>query len=832
VSIAEEPKPRRDAGEPGPPTGGAASAPGREADKPKQPPAGPPPSPDKAAKASTADEATAVAATEDNASLIGSQRSVSYSFIGARFEGATNFGAGANDDRRYNWIERLVAIEREHCASHGDHTDPVFHQACQAFDDFRIIVLRHQQGCQIRAEALLKRISHWASGRERACKLLGVPNDFALPLSELATPGDWPEHFHGSLIMLERRQEPMTTRFLSANNSVGVRSLCQRLAASDTRLIIALAAEWDSNEGSLDPFDKSARTLEVTHADRPERIAAVEMGESAFDAVPRIVAGLFQGLKVDEFCALVDELAAGLHKLPEVPPPELAEGKKPPPSPPTRLQRWQAGDIDLVLGELGVRYLVSSPDASASAWASRTGGYYLADERNPYGEPGWVIAHHPALLAGRADHLLDRYLGGTPSDRFREAFLAALARLEGAGVREVSADWLLKGWARARAVQVDLDAAARNFVALLEYLQPDNASAELARSVIDRLAGELVESELGFQQEAGTAPLHRGLGEQAQSDEQADAHLLWEKLVGDPDCGEAARTLSERQTALCWLLLRLSRRWPVDVARAVARVLCEVADASTPWRDMARALETLDGVPRFAAVVLDHLLKLSLTIAPDLWTCFAGGVAQAYEASAREALAHAAAPKARLSAASAQAAANGQRLAFACLHALAPRVYATDERQLPPMRLLKLVGPGNSALGDGPALIGRLLAMSHVDVDMNPALGSAGQGELPAADIVRFLRALTLGLQGDETLTPEDVNHTLAQVGGALRAALPSQLRRDLTQQARESLESLIGARDHFESTGERAPLTEMKRRIRATQAIVRNLAAPATSPA
>lgn len=747
-------------------------------------------------------------------------------FLGCEI-GIVQFGATGVSESRRTWSEQLIAVQRDDYAGVGDESDPVFAQACAALSSFRVVVLRHQNGCQQRAESLLKQVSYWATGREPHRKLLGVANDFALQLGELAMPEAWPQQFHGSLVMLERRQEPMTTRFLSSNNSAKIKMLCQRLESSDARLLITLAAEYDAGEGSLDPFDKCIRTLEVANAAKPPPAEARLAVESSFDVIPRMIAGLFEGLKVEEFRALVDDLAVGLDPLQTASAPSPDDAKSlQRAAEPTRHQRWKAGEIDHVLAELGVQYVVSGVESSASNRGGRASGYYLADSGSSlYGEPGWVITRNPMLLANRCDRLLDRYLGSAMSARFGEAFMALVARLDGAGVREASAEWLMAGWKRAISASAEVDAAAKSLCALVEYLQPSDGRADLALAVIDRLASGVVEAELLFQHEAGLAPLVGAL-EALTVEGQVDAGRLWEQLMVDADVGVSAQRMSESLSASLWAMLRLSSRWPAEVARAVARVLAEVTAPATPWRRMARDLQPLDLAPRLVPRTLDNLLNRVVPFAPAVWTGFAKGVVLAFESSVREALARPVGWRCA-SSASERLAEEGQRLALASLCSLAPHVYSAINEEW-----LKLIVPIDASTAEVPGLLGRLLAMSRLESDVEPALWLAGQGELSATDIVRFLRGIAIGLQQSKVLRQEEAGPLLSQLTDGLRDLLPLNLRRELQQRARDSVESLVALRDHLEEIEARDSLAEIRRRIRATQAVIRNLSAPKQSTA
>lgn len=440
--------------------------------------------------------------------LLGSPR---FNFYGSTFKD-TAFGAG-QAERRISWAETLRRVDHTDCAGFGDAADALFDEACLIWQSHQIIVLRHQQGGLERAEVLLKRVAFWAGTHEPALKLMGVPNDRALPLGDLSTDDAWPVDSHGALVMLERRQEPMTTRFLSTTNQVAIKALHDRLRDRRSRLLISIAAEWDAGEGRLEPFHKLVKTLEIGPGARPAEPVPTRADESAFDAIPRIVAGLFEGLGVDEFKELVDALAADLAPpVTAAPPPMEAAAKGPPPPPPapppkTRHQRWLEGDVDRVLADLGVRYVASAAEPGATPGRTRSVGYGLADAYSPYAEPGWVIAHHPSLLASRAGALLDRYLGHSEaSQRFRDAFLGTLARLDSAGVRALTVGWLMEAWRRTVLAPTDLDVASNRLRALVEYLDfgGHQSGASLPQPLIETLGKEIVEHEIELQATTGS----------------------------------------------------------------------------------------------------------------------------------------------------------------------------------------------------------------------------------------------------------------------------------------------------------------------------------------
>lgn len=750
----------------------------------------------------------------------------SYTFFGNTFN-ETSFACARDGEQRATWASAMRWIERIDCEFCPDGPDPVFDAACQAWADQSIIVLRHQQGAMHRAEQLLHRLAHWATGAEASLRLLGVANDVVLPLGDLAADEAWPADSHETLLLVQRRQDQKTTLFLSSNNGVGVKALRERLRARKSRLLISVAAEWDAGEGELDPFDKSVRTLEVTSATHRTAAQRVDDQESPFDAVPRIVASLFEGLGVAEFKALVDDLRTGI-ALPATP--VAASTSSPAASPPaklTRHERWLAGHIDQVLGELGVRYVVSAADVGPMSGKTRATGYSLADPASPYAESGWVIAHHPALLAGRADSLLDRYLfDDQASARYRESFLGALARLDAAGVRSVSAEWLMQAWQRAVLRQADPGAISERLYALVEYLSSDSQESEprLLTSVIKALSGEVIACELRFQLEQGLQPLRTVLVAVANQDAPAETRDFWTLLRETTAAGSAIRELERRQLTSLWALLLLARRWPRVVAVALARVLDETAAPASPWGQAAAELPSLNSVPRYAALALHYLMALAAAEVPKVWRSVAGGIVLACEADVRACLAATANPRAKATA-ERPCGIQGQRLAFLCLEALAPQLNPDGRERSAIARLELLSMPEDHYAGDA-SMIGRLLAMAHLEVGEEPRLGVAGAGVLPGADIVRFLRAVALDLQADDEVEASQAADALVRIASGVRAVLPLQHRRGLIGRCRESLAAQQATREEFEANDDIDMVRVMRRRIRATQAVLRCLSA------
>jgi hypothetical protein len=735
---------------------------------------------------------------------------------------------------RVTWASALRHIERGDCDTVIDETDPVFASACQAWAEQRIIVLRHQKGELHRAERLLLQLSHWASGRNAALKLMGVPNDVVLPLGDLAADEAWPADSDGALLLVQRRRDPKTTLFFSSNNGVGVRALHERLRARNSRLLISVAAEWDDGEGRLDPFDKSVKTLEVTSsANRQPGIQAADE-DSPFDAVPRLVASLFEGLGVEEFHAVVEDLLSGIAApAPVAPAPASQATPREPardsaalasaPVPPSRHLRWLAGDVDRVLAELGVHYAVAHAAIGPVPAKTLGAGYCLADAASPYAEPGWVIARHPALLARRASSLMDRYLASdSSSPRFRDAFLVTLARLDATGVRPVSSDWLVGAWHRAVAQQAPPDQIGERLFTLLEYLASDSQDGEsrLVLPLIEALADHVVSEELRFQAEAQAEWLHEVCRQEA-SEGDAGPYAAWQRLGGGPLAGAVGR-LKARQTTALWALLLLSRRWPRPVAEALARVLDQVSAPGTPWGLAESALPPLRFVARFAALALHHLLALSASHAPDVWISASTGAIQRFGEAVREAFDREA--KRQAPASTRQGGAlHGQRLAFLCLCTLAPLIEpeAPDASVLRRLELLPQEGrrPPNDA-----ALIGRLLAMAHFAAEEQPRLGPAGAGILPAGEMVDFLRAVTLEMQGDEQVSAPQAGNALRDIGAGLRSVLTLQQRRELMALVRSSIEAQQMVRDDYERDEQIEKVRLMRRCIRASQAVLRSL--------
>lgn len=749
----------------------------------------------------------------------------SYTFFGNTFN-ETSFAGARGGEQRATWASALRWIERSDCEFDPGGSDPVFDAACQAWMDQSIIVLRHQQGAMDRAEQLLHRLAHWATGEESSLRLLGVANDVVLPLGDLAAEEAWPADSHETLLLVQRRQDQKTTLFLSSNNGVGVKALREMLRTRKSRLLISVAAEWDAGEGRLDPFDKSVRTFEVTSATQRTAAPPIDAQESPFDAVPRIVASLFEGLGVAEFKALVDDLSTGI-ALPVAPAAAITNSPDaPPPAKLTRHERWLAGHTDQVLGELGVRYAVSAAEVGPMSGKTRAAGYSLADPSSPYAESGWVIAHHPALLAGRADSLLDRYLfDDRASARYRESFLRTLARLDAAGVRSVSAEWLMEAWQRAVLSQADTSEISERLYALVEYLSSDSHDPEprLLTSVTKALVREVVACELRFQREQGLQPL-RAVLRVANKDAFTETRDFWTLLRETTAAGPAIRELEKRQLTSLWALLLLARRWPRAVTEALVRVLDETAATSSPWGQAAVELPSLNSVPRYAALSLHYLMALAAAEVPHVWVSVVRGVVLAREGAVRACLAAAANPRAK-PAAERQCGIQGQRLAFLCLEALAPQL-DPDGRERSALARLELLSMPEDHIGVDAGMVGRLLAMAHLDVEEEPVLGVAGAGMLPAADIVRFLRNVVLNLQADDKVEDAQVAGALASIGAGVRAVLPLQHRRGLIGRCRESLAAQQATREAFEAADAIDMLRLMRRRIRATQTVLRSLSA------
>jgi hypothetical protein len=745
-----------------------------------------------------------------------------YNFSGTFF--GLSFGDAHHAEKRLTWPMALRRIEPSECYAGRDVPDAVFNAACAVWTTQRIIVLRHQQGALDRAERLLYRLALWANEHDPSLKLMGTANDVVLPLGDLASDEAWPADSHGALVLVQRRQDPKTTLFLCSNNGVGVKGLQERLQARNSRLLISVAAEWDAAEGRLDPFDKSVRTLEVTAVGQRASAARTSDDESSFDAVPRIVASLFEGIGVQEFQSLVDDLLVGIAA------PESAPVVATAPDPAhsfklTRHQRWLTGDVDRVLAELGVRYLVAPTESGLLPGQLRSVGYCLTDPSSPYAESGWVIAHHPALLGRRADSLLDRYLvDDIASNRYREAFRPMLARLDEAGVCTVSADWLMSAWQRALARQVHPGLIGERLFSVVEYLSSDCQGSEpqLALQLINALAADVVASELTFQVELGLQPL-RKLFPRTTDDDLIAPIEVWQRLRAVSAASSAIGTLEYRQITSLWALMLLARRWPRAVAIALARVLDESSAADTPWRQAAVELPALNAVARYASLALHYLLALAACEEPAVWTAVADGVIQAFKDDAQASMST---TTSRAVPASGRGRAVwGQRLAFLCIYALVPQI-ETKERSDSLLCRLDLLSEAERRKAGDDGLIGRLLAMAHLSTDDQPMLGPAGAGTLPVADIVRFLRAIALELQADEDVTATKASDLLLAIAAGLRAVLPRQQRRALLGQARESLESQQLTRDEFEAEDNLDMVRLVRRRIRATQLVLRSLSA------
>jgi hypothetical protein len=745
-----------------------------------------------------------------------------YAFVGNTFYG-TSFGDGHSAaDRRRTWADELKRAERSWFATGTEMADPVFDAACSQWDRFRIVALRYQRGERPRAEKLMRRIVYWASGAEPSRKLLSTSNELTLSLRDLAAPETWPQEHRGSLVYLARRDDPHTARFFSISNDVEVRGLQERLEKTDIRLVVSLAAAGDTTEGALDPFDDSVCTLEVSAARPPERPERSDEPESGFDQVPRIVVGLFPGLGIAEYQKLVTQILPAL--APSAQPGARAAdsmGGSSAARPLSRHERWIAGEVDQVLAELDIRYETGTLGDPSPLADQRPAGYYLASETSPYADPGWIVTTFPALLVNHMDALLDRYLQGNGSPRFQEAFLTCLVRTDSVGVRPVTPQWLMQGWRTSLETQADADLITRQVCSLAIYLHTGDQAAEsgVVHPLIAALAVEAADLETRFQRELAPEPLREALCH-FETRDPPDPMAVWESLQDNPAAQAAVANLGAKQAAALWAVLRLSRDWPEQGAQALAEALRRVTSPVTPWR-ASGATTQLDLVPRFAALNLDHLLSHLLEQWPELWASVAQGVAQVYGGVAAAVMAGE--PASRQTPARQQAASDGQRLALALLTSLESKLWSdhADEMQL--LRTL-CFSMGDTACDC--ALLGRLLAMSCVAVDKEMMLGGAGEGTPSSRAVVRFFRKVAFELQGDEELTRDQVDEALTRLGSGLRAVLPPKARRALVEQTRLVLESQSGQYDYFERTGNRAELAAMRKHVRASRAVLRNLGA------
>ena len=394
------------------------------------------------------------------------------------------------------------------------------------------------------------------------------------------------------------------------------------------------------------------------------------------------------------------------------------------------------------------------------------------------------------------------------------------------GIHDVSADWLVGSLGDALEAKLDTDLAGRRFCALVEYLQSGSKDRnhKFAVSVIERLGIEAANLELMFQKGTGNHQIQMLFTRYEQSDDESRSKSIWEGLANIEELNADRQTFVVRQVGLIWTMLQLGTNWSSQVAKSCALVLNQVTDPESPWRQSARQMPGLNATPRHAAMVLKYLVSVSLDVAPWLWTSFAKGVVDEFSASILRCSDKESASR-RFALVDPISAVSGQRLAFACLEGMATALYGEEDGKR--QRALRHVfGSGTQATGE-PEIYGRLLAMSCFPVDPEPMFGPLGEGSPSVGDIVRLLRATALGLQADETIDSEQVNQGMAQTLAGFRALVPLELRRNLSTQAKQALDSQFQALDLAEAAGvERSVRQNIRKRIKASQAVIRSLGA------
>ena len=704
------------------------------------------------------------------------------------------------------------------------------HYASVAREQRMLVIVHDRERRQDAKNALLASVRElWNAPDGR--KLLASAFDRVFPLYSLYERKEWSERVRRSVIFLDRSDDDNAGQFFNSDPKTAM--LRKQLVSMDAHLLVMVgSAGGRPRPGALEG-SKHFWHIEAAPsvAPPPEVMPGTP---DTFDALVLLCATWFAGLGLQEFRALVDGL------LPE---PAAAEpradaapiGSTPPAPMPslTRMQRWRNGDIDRVLGELGIAFHQPSDLAGAGAWATdASAGYYLLDPAQRAAASHWMLRRFPMLLMQHLDRLVALYFGPQASGRYCNGLLNLLFRLDSAHIHRLNADWLVQRFVAAAQTHPD---APQHLVDLLAAALDRSEGDTLVRQVALGLARRARESEQALLAELPQAALTAAWAaarpippaetveasqrEEAPADAADPSDLFWSSLDESDIVGDRFGRVAGQQVAVARTLLLLCRHEP----RAAVDALCNLLEPG--------ALQAVDAAGH--PLRIDRLSRLALRWAlvrvvadfPLSWLACAEA-AGASDQPANSTAGHVAAEPAPARPAAHRWSPSTRALTAECLAALAHHLSQAEGAALPAALYDTLLGNAHRARA-ARVLAGLLLGL------LATADRPADQPDTIDPDVVMWLfRELAGAMLRRDKATATTVATPLHELAAPLRAGLHPSQRRAISDTARRTQDILFDRRDFFETLGLREQLTAERRSLQAMQTVIRAFSGTAPTPA
>lgn len=677
----------------------------------------------------------------------------------------------------------------------------------------RVLVIEHSRGRRYDAETALNCVVAALHRDQSDKQLLTGVVERLFPLDEFCMTMSWSEHCRRSIIFLDRSDDGMAGEFFSRSSNRGL--LQQQLANHDCYLVATVASPCAN--GTLASADHCWR---LTDSEGPVGGESLRDCPDAFDALLLLCAIWFPGLAPSEFRSLVDGM--------QPPSPPSTPQAEPAPTnaaaaiavaPPTRAQRWREGDRDRVLGELGISLFRADHLADA--------GYRLCDGLQGAGE--WTLRQFPMLLLQQLDILCCHYFDASASTRYRSGLRDLLFAMDGAGVCQLEADWLVKRSFDALATG-DCGAVADQLVELLVSGLSRSNGKRLAEEVAASLAQEVIDLDAGLQPGLSVDRLEAAwLALRSHLSESADGSL-----------GEAGVDVAEPATDLeasndFWFWILGSSVPGSSVVVALPRMLCVarvllllgeyLPEVALPQLLRLQTPGPLDAalwsVPQGFPVRIVRLHRLALVTQmfqiakdnPRCWLVCAESVARAFGSAAGT-------PPAQhgLLAPSTKGALARRALAYDCLAVLAGLMDDPDGISRVPVWFESLFGlTQRPQLAQALTLLGPLLCLKGDAVQAGDSFDED--------DLVWMFRVFAHAMLSRDSSDAVGVAARLTELAWPLRRHLNSAQRNCIVQRVRETQDLLNLRRDIFEDLGLLEELKQERQKLRAIQLVLRAFA-------
>ena len=448
----------------------------------------------------------------------------------------------------------------------------------------------------------------------------------ALHLKRFCQGDQWSSELHHSLIYLNRNEDRTALAYVDGQSRD---VLIERLKEVNAYLVFTAgvdakrASEYADGGSWYFPAPKVTTPIEPKFKGR-------------FEDVVALCVCLFPRLSVSELMDLVDTLAPPKPKSdPTAQKKAVAEGNSDSlpasPPPPTREERWQDGERDAVLEELGITFIPQADEDSATGL--QEAGFVFADEQLRARMPGWMLSHRTLLITQHFETLTWKYLTRGASSQYCRAYENLLLRHDAFGM-QLSSGWFMRQFGAVQKGTADFYGTYQLSVLLTKVLDRPKGES-LVGEVINALVNGLLEQERALLDsiahekfEAAVAAYVEAAASDAD-DKDSPNEAFWSTLGNFSDAGAATQSSSMRLMLLSLhVLLMLSQYLPGPVIAAINRILADDGIAGASWTRYIGNEERSSQIARLSRLALQWLLAKVIEIEPTAWAAFAHSIVE------------------------------------------------------------------------------------------------------------------------------------------------------------------------------------------------------------